>query len=122
MPNKTESTRSPKNKDQENQAQSTTTISNMDREEFQKLQENDWTLESIWRLIREGATTVNTGKVFQRSGLIYRQWRPKDNHENDWRTIKQLVIPRKCRKLALELGYDAFRSFVIKILLVRNYP
>ena len=47
MPNKTESTRSPKNKDQENQAQSTTTISNMDREEFQKLQENDWTLISL---------------------------------------------------------------------------
>ena len=50
MPNTTESTRSQENKDQENQAQNTTTILNMDKEEFQKLQENDPTLESIQKL------------------------------------------------------------------------
>ena len=45
MPDTTESTCSQENKDQENQAQNTTTILNMDKEEFQKLQESDSTLE-----------------------------------------------------------------------------
>ena len=106
MPNTTESTCSHENKDQENQAQNTTTILNMDKEEFQKLQESDSTLESIRKLVREGTTTGNTGKFFQRNGLIYRKWRPKDNHEDDSRTVEQLVIPRKCRKVPLELAHD----------------
>ena len=64
------------------------------------------TLESIRKLVREGTTTGNTGKFFQQNGLIYRQWRPKDNHEDTSRTVGQLVIPRKCRKVALELAHD----------------
>ena len=67
MPDTTESTCSQENKDQENQAQNTTTILNMDKEEFQKLQESDSTLESIRKLAREG---TRTGKFFQRNGLI----------------------------------------------------
>ena len=106
MRNTTESTCSQENKDQESQAKSTSTILNMDKEEFQKLQENDSTLESIRKLVREGTTTGNTGKFFQRNGLIYRKWRPKDNHEDDSRTVEHLVIPRKCRKVALELAHD----------------
>ena len=78
----------------------------MDKEEFQTLQESDSTLESIRKLVREGTTTGNTGKFFQRNWLIYRKWRPKDNHEDDSRTVEQLVIPRKCRKVALELAHD----------------
>lgn len=65
MPDTKESTCSQEDKDQENQAQSTATILNMDREEFQKLQENESTLESIRKLVREGTTTGNTGKLFQ---------------------------------------------------------
>ena len=108
MPNTTdpESTSSLEYRDQENQAQSTAIILNMDKEEFQKLQENDSTLEPIRKLVRESTTTGNTGKFFQRKGLIYRQWRPKDNHEDDSGSIEQLVIPRKCRKVALELAHD----------------
>ena len=83
MPDTTESTCSQENKDQENQAQNTTIILNIDKEEFQKLQESDSTLESIRKLVREGRTTGNTGKFFQRKGLIYRKWRPKDSHEDD---------------------------------------
>ena len=28
------------------------------------------------------------------------------NHEDDSRSVEQLVIPRKCRKVALELAHD----------------
>ena len=68
MPNTTESTCSQENKDQENQAQNTTTILNMDKEAFQKLQESDSTLESIRKLVREGTTTGNTGKFSNETG------------------------------------------------------
>ena len=74
MPDTTESTCSQENKDQENQAQNITTILKMDKEESQKLQESDSTLESIRKLVREGTTTGNTAKFFQRNGLIYRKW------------------------------------------------
>ena len=78
----------------------------MDKEEFQKLQESDSTLESIRKLVREGTTTGNTGKFFQRNGLIFPEWRPKDSKEDDSRTVEQLVTPRKCRKVALDLAHD----------------
>lgn len=66
---KTGSTRSQEDKNQEDQVQSTATILNMDRKEFQKLQENDPTLESIRKLITEDTTTGNAGKFFKREGL-----------------------------------------------------
>ena len=46
MPSTMESTSSQEHKDHENQAQSTTTILNIDGEEFQKLQENDVRINS----------------------------------------------------------------------------
>jgi hypothetical protein len=78
----------------------------MDREEFQKLQENDPTLESIRKLVSEGTTSESRGKFFQREGLIFRQWRPKGNRKDDPRSVEQLIIPRRCRKVTLELAHD----------------
>ena len=100
MPNTTdpESTSSLENRNQENHAKRTATTLNMDKEEFQKLQENDSTLEPIQKLVREGTTMENRAKFFKRKGLIYRQWRPNDNHEDDSGSVEQPVIPRKCRK------------------------
>ena len=64
MPNTTdpESKSSLEYRYQEDQAQSTATILNMDKEEFQKLQENDSTLESIRKLVKKSTTTGNVGK------------------------------------------------------------
>jgi hypothetical protein len=57
-----------KNNGQEDQAQSTASILNMDREEFQKLQENDPTLESIRKLVRESTTLESRGNFSNKKG------------------------------------------------------
>lgn len=88
------------------QEQSTSTILNVGKREFQNLQENDPTLESIRKLVREETLPDNTGKFFKRAGLYYRQWCSKEADQDGSQTAEQLILPRKCRKLALELAHD----------------
>ncbi|XP_064386055.1 uncharacterized protein LOC135334708 [Halichondria panicea] len=67
-------------------------------EEFQKLQQEDVTLESIRKAADNPALTG--GGFFKKNGLVYRRWLPKGRHE-----VEQLVLPLKYRPEVLKLAH-----------------
>ena len=106
----------PINSESEEQG-STDPVNDVDREDvffeltktdFQKLQQTDPTLETIRKSVAETSAppSLETTKFFIHEGLMYRQWRPKDTDEDDVRLVEQLVLPTKCRKVALRLAHD----------------
>ena len=90
----------------DSQEHCSSTILNITKQEFQNLQETDPTLEPIRRVITEEVPQRNTGIFFKREGILYRLWSSKDADQENRRTIEQLILPTKCRKLALEVAQD----------------
>ena len=73
-------------------------------QEIQELQENDETLEVIRRAADGESNSAGIG-FFKRKGLIYRCWTPPGRDEDDM-TIEQLVLPKKCRRVVLDLAHN----------------
>ena len=90
----------------DSQEHCSSTILNITKQEFQNLQETDPTLEPIRRVITDEVPQRNTGIFFKREGILYRLWSSKDADQESQRTIEQLILPTKCRKLALEVAHD----------------
>ena len=73
-------------------------------QELQQLQEEDETLEAV-RKAADGGNSSAERVFFKEEGLIYRRWTPPGRDEEEM-TIKQLVLPQKCRRVVLELAHN----------------
>ena len=80
------------------------------REEIISAQQQDPTLERLWKRVNQSEPTRNTGKLGQSKfvvskGLLYREFQsPKVDRG---KIIKQLVVPQKLRDKVLKLAHDA---------------
>lgn len=72
-----------------------------DREEMRQLQETDDTLDWVCELARDPAQPF-----FYEEGLLYRKWEPRALcGQGTSEAVAQLILPKACRPLALELAH-----------------
>ena len=68
------------------------------------LQEGDESLAAVRKEAERGIRQAERG-FFKKDGLIYRRWMPPGRHEEEL-MVEQLVLPRKCRRVVLELAHS----------------
>ena len=71
--------------------------------ELQDLQEKDDTLSKIREAADGHANSAGVG-FFKQEGLVYRRWTPPGRGEEY--EIEQLILPKACRRVVLELGHE----------------
>lgn len=72
------------------------------RKDLQSIQESDKSLEPPSKMAKEASETLPSS-FFWEGGLLYRQWRPRGLGEDG---VKQLVLPKDCRRRVLELAHS----------------
>ena len=70
-------------------------VLNISKEELQRLQKKDATIQNL-------AKKIDKGEFFRRDGLLYRWWTPKQYHGEK---VEQLVLPTQCRKTVLKMAH-----------------
>ena len=73
-------------------------------EYLKSLQETDNSLEAV-RCAANGAVNSAGRGFFRRDGLIYRHYTPPGGYIGEM-GIDQLVLPRECRRIVLQLAHD----------------
>ena len=73
-------------------------------EELRKLQQEDLSLAGA-RRVAAGQPCLAVGKgFFEEDGLLYQRWPPPGR--DDSMDVKQLVLPKQCRKTVLQLAHE----------------
>eukprot|EP00731_Ephydatia_muelleri_P004863 Em0002g1039a len=75
---------------------------NITAEKLKDMQEQDETLRAVRELA--ALTGGSKGEFFKREELLYRRWTPRGRGEE--MEIEQLVLPKECRQVALEMSHD----------------
>ena len=70
-------------------------VLNISKEELQRLQKKDATIQHL-------AKKIDKGEFFRRDGLLYRWWTPKQYHGEK---VEQLVLPIQHRKTVLKMAH-----------------
>ena len=89
----------------EQTAVSTTSPMEISSEELWTLQENDETLEASQRAADGESNIVGDG-FFRWDGLLYWRWFSQENHGDETRVVKQLVLPVQCWQPVVKLAHD----------------
>ena len=78
------------------------------KEELLKWQKQDPTLARVRKLVPNEQEQMNMERVYfyQKDGLIYRHWHPRQATADSVRSCEQLVLPEKCRALVLRIAHD----------------
>ena len=72
-------------------------------QQFEKLQNEDPTLDSVRKAVAgDNVTAAGTG-FYRKNGLIYRKWTPPRQGVD--MTVEQLVVPETCRRQILEVAH-----------------
>ena len=72
-------------------------------DELQDMQQKDLTLDKIREAAKGRPNSAGVG-FFQKGGLLYRRWIPPGRKEEDG--IEQLVLPKQCRRVVLEMAHE----------------
>ena len=75
---------------------------NITAEKLKDLQEQDEILAAVRALAQKAGGS--RGEFFKRNKLLYRRWIPKGRGEE--MEVEQLVLPKECRQVALEMSHD----------------
>ncbi|KAL5484319.1 hypothetical protein EMCRGX_G020793 [Ephydatia muelleri] len=75
---------------------------NITAEKLKDLQEQDETLAVVRALAQKAGGS--RGEFFKRNKLLYRRWIPKGRGEE--MEVEQLVLPKECQQVALEMSHD----------------
>ena len=70
-------------------------VLNISKEELQRLQKRDVTIQNLEK-------RIDKGDFFKRDGLLYRWWTPK---QYQGEKVEQLVLPTQCRKTVLKMAH-----------------
>uniref|UniRef100_A0A1X7UJV3 Uncharacterized protein n=1 Tax=Amphimedon queenslandica TaxID=400682 RepID=A0A1X7UJV3_AMPQE len=72
-------------------------------QEFQQLQEKYSSLEAV-RAAADGRVSRAGPGFFRKDGLVYQHWKPPGRGEES--EVEQLVVPRECRRMVLQLAHE----------------
>ena len=81
----------------------------IEREQLVREQENDPELRELAKeVVSNEDVTTTPDCFFMQSGILMRKWRPRSAPATDeWRTVYQIVVPKKKRKDVLSIAHES---------------